>query len=792
MAFEKAKVLKAAEKFLSMGNIAAAIKEYRQIVEHDEDDFTALNMLGDLCVRAGKKQDAISCFARIAEHYREQEFTLKAVAMYKKIDRLNPRDPEIAEKLASLYAVQGLVVDARAHYLIVAEAYSRAGDSKKALDVLHKIADLEPHNTEIRLKLAGGYLKEGLESEAVQAFAEAGAHLFASHSFEKSLQAYAHALEIRPLNLTALQGLVQVHVALGTAYEAAEHLEKLLVDKPDDAGLTLLLLESYLEAQDATGAERATSLLMLHDGSNYTRFLEVARLHLHGGDIDAAARVLSGITERALAGREETQLLELVNEVLARDPEQIVALRLLVRVHWWQRDTEKLRAALDRLTEAAEAAGQTDDERYALTQLVRLVPDELRYADRLRELGGAQDEGPVDEARALIDPHLKEVPTFESFAIVTESIPHVPTDDAAQVGAGEFESNSVVTEMVSDPSASFADLKEELERGESPPDSDSGFVAFPSNAGEVDVSGAIFDASSDSSVTPFNSGPDIERREEMLKQELESVDFYIGQGYAEIAMDTLEMLEGQFASHPAIEARRQKLNEMRDANPAPLPQASTASEFEHAGEAWDLPAAEHTAEADVAPVIQVVELSAENSPASANGETAPPPPPSPKGKIDSGLADIFEEFRLAAEDEEGAPNEDYETHYNMGLAYKEMDLLDEAIREFQTAVTVAKAKDGTPRFLQCCNLLGHCFLQKGLPKAAVSWFKKGLEAPGHSEDEYQALRYELGAAFEQMGDIRHAIDTFSEVYSIDVSYRGVAEKLQDLQGKKAAGKKRKR
>src|SRR5260370_17198727 len=98
MAFEKAKVLKAAERFLSQGNITAAIKEYSQIVEHDEDDFTALNMLGDLCARAGKKDQAISCFARIAEHYREQEFNLKAIAIYKKIHPLNPPNPLIPKR----------------------------------------------------------------------------------------------------------------------------------------------------------------------------------------------------------------------------------------------------------------------------------------------------------------------------------------------------------------------------------------------------------------------------------------------------------------------------------------------------------------------------------------------------------------------------------------------------------------------------------------------------------------------------------------------------------------------
>ena len=127
--------------------------------------------------------------------------------------------------------------------------------------------------------------------------------------------------------------------------------------------------------------------------------------------------------------------------------------------------------------------------------------------------------------------------------------------------------------------------------------------------------------------------------------------------------------------------------------------------------------------------------------------------------------------------------EDYETHYNMGTAYKEMDLMDEAIQEFQTAASLVKPADGTSRFLQCCNLLGHCFIQKGMPEAAVLWFKKGLQAPGHSEDEYQALRYELASAYEQLGDLKQAREFYTEVYGVDVSYREVAEKLSQLRQK---------
>jgi len=113
-------------------------------------------------------------------------------------------------------------------------------------------------------------------------------------------------------------------------------------------------------------------------------------------------------------------LLELVNDGAGARPGTDFRFAIAGASTWWQRDTEKLRAALERLTEAAEAAGQADDERYALTQLVRLVPDDVRYASASRELGGAQEEEPVDEPMAFPDASVREVPTFESFAIVGE------------------------------------------------------------------------------------------------------------------------------------------------------------------------------------------------------------------------------------------------------------------------------------------------------------------------------------------------------------------------------------
>jgi tetratricopeptide (TPR) repeat protein len=167
---------------------------------------------------------------------------------------------------------------------------------------------------------------------------------------------------------------------------------------------------------------------------------------------------------------------------------------------------------------------------------------------------------------------------------------------------------------------------------------------------------------------------------------------------------------------------------------------------------------------------------------------APPevslPVPQHSAGLDAGLAEIFEEYKASAEsDDDANGNGDYETHFNLGLAYKEMDLFEEALEEFQVAAGMVAPDDGTPRYLQCCNLLGHCFMQKGVPQLAVKWFNKGFTTPTASEDERQALRYELAAAYEQLGDLPRAIDLFTEVYGINVSYRGVNERLRELKAR---------
>lgn len=140
---------------------------------------------------------------------------------------------------------------------------------------------------------------------------------------------------------------------------------------------------------------------------------------------------------------------------------------------------------------------------------------------------------------------------------------------------------------------------------------------------------------------------------------------------------------------------------------------------------------------------------------------------------DPGLDQIFREFRKGVEKQLGA--EDYDTRYNLGIAYKEMGLLDEAIAEFQLA-----AKDEV-RGLECCSMLGLCFIEKGMPDIAIKWFSKGLDIPGRRDEEYHGLRYDLAQAYEAANQRDRALQLFIEVYRENARFRDVGERIRELQ-----------
>ncbi len=232
----------------------------------------------------------------------------------------------------------------------------------------------------------------------------------------------------------------------------------------------------------------------------------------------------------------------------------------------------------------------------------------------------------------------------------------------------------------------------------------------------------------------------------------------------ELGLDDLEdQLDDELAAAP----------EGAEAAPVPVV-APLADPLEDTGMSWldDLESESQVTASDEEKIFEeeddffdlAAELERELSEDSAAADAAQPQ--------EQSLEDIIEGFKQGVA--ENLSPEDYDTHFNLGIAYREMGLLDEAIGEFQLA-----AKDDR-YIVDSSSLLGICFLEKGLPELAVRSYRKGLASPSISEEATLGLLYDMGTAYLSLGDSDAAYKTFVEVYGMNSHYRDVSTRLQEL------------
>jgi len=139
------------------------------------------------------------------------------------------------------------------------------------------------------------------------------------------------------------------------------------------------------------------------------------------------------------------------------------------------------------------------------------------------------------------------------------------------------------------------------------------------------------------------------------------------------------------------------------------------------------------------------------------------------------LSELQEETSEAAE-----PEEDPETHYNLGIAFKEMGLLDEAIGELQKVCHAVDRGAPFSQPIQALTWLAQCLVDKGAPEAAVRWYQKALQLPGLDSGSRCSIYYDLGAAYQAAGDNKAALTNFMEVYGSNIDFRDVASRIKTL------------
>ncbi len=187
--------LEQADDLLARGKIKQAIEALRASLRAEPDNRRALNRLGDLYVKSDQHDRAIAMFRRIGGGFEEDGLSAQAIALYKKIVRIDPEQWDVYERLGDLYNQQNLPFEAAAQYETAARAYARDEDHPAAIRALRGVVDNRPDDAEARARLAELYLKTRRITQGLDEYSQIGELMIAAGHSDQAVQMYVKVLE---------------------------------------------------------------------------------------------------------------------------------------------------------------------------------------------------------------------------------------------------------------------------------------------------------------------------------------------------------------------------------------------------------------------------------------------------------------------------------------------------------------------------------------------------------------------------------------------------------------------
>jgi len=392
MAVQRDKVIASAEKLVAKGKIEPAIKEYERLLEDNPNDVNTLNRIGDLWVRINRNDEAVKVFSKIADHYSKDGFFLKAIAIYKKINKLDPSKLDIYAKLADLYAKQGLAMEAKSQYQVLADYYLKHGDPANALLIYKKISELDPNSINVHVKLADLYGQVNKTTEALKEYDRVGRLLLKRGMLDEAVQVFRKALKIDPKNTELVDSLVTALVEAKDFDNARQIVDAALEANRDHPKLLAMLGRIQLGRGDAAGARVTLEKALAADPNEPSVRETLAELSLKQNDADYALDMMAPLVERALGRGERHTGIELLNRILRVDAGHTPTLERLVAMYQRLNEETNILASMNSLAEAHIGKGSYEEASKVLEKLIQREPQNAQHRTKLQfvrsQMGG--------------------------------------------------------------------------------------------------------------------------------------------------------------------------------------------------------------------------------------------------------------------------------------------------------------------------------------------------------------------------------------------------------------------
>ena len=359
MAGDKDAKIEKARQLAESGKFVNAISAWRELLdETPHNDANVYNTIGDLCLKNKATADAIDAYSKAARCYLQEGFHLKAVALYKKILKLDPNRAEVYALLGDLNVVRGLMSNAVADYLSGAKTYLKIGKAMNALTLFRKITRADPQNTDMRLRVAELCLKENLAEEAIEEYLRIGREYQRLGRAEEAGKLYEQILKISPGHtearrrldnprepvadvlepvVPAVEELTVADVVQSTVARETPATEDLTVADVVQPTVTLEIPEPVpvtvgppptleevrriLAADQVEEAERMIRTLLLEDPDRKEYQAVLGIVYLKKGHAATAHDVLHPLAQSWLEEGRREEALEVIDAFLAVEPD---------------------------------------------------------------------------------------------------------------------------------------------------------------------------------------------------------------------------------------------------------------------------------------------------------------------------------------------------------------------------------------------------------------------------------------------------------------------------------------